>query len=297
MKPCLLAVSLLTVQGGPAFARDEKAEAVAKQKTAAEANLAKAGLAKMTHAETDDLLVYSPLPESKNKTLAELAQKTFQLARTTLKFESGEKLWPGKLTLIALSDPAPFGNFIRLVEMRRPDKGVSYSIAIRGDEPYAIDSVEPGEKHSDAEFAADAAALVGGALLKKKAGSGAELPEWLMFGFGRATVVRADGSTSRLSGHRAKARTAVLGTKTRPSLVRLADIWSGQKTKDSDLVAASFVEFLAFGPPAEKFPAFVSAFRVSDERPMPTVQTALADLEWKPDALELEWKQWVLKAK
>jgi hypothetical protein len=181
--------------------------------------------------------------------------------------------------------------------MRRPDKGVSYSIATGGDEPYAINSVEPGERQTDAEIAADAAALVGAALLKKKAGSGAELPEWLLFGFGRTMAVRADGNTARLANHRSKARAAVLGTKSKPSPVRLSDIWSGQKAKDSDLIAASFVEFLAFGPPAEKFPSFVAAFRVSDERPMPTVQTAIADLEWKPDALEIEWKQWVLKSK
>jgi hypothetical protein len=110
-------------------------------------------------------------------------------------------------------------------------------------------------------------------------------------------AVRADGNTARLANHKARVRTAVLGTKARPSIVRPIDVWGGLKTKDSPVIAASFVEYLMFGPDAEKFPKFLAAFKPSDDQPFPSVAAALADLQWSPEALEIGWKQWVARGK
>jgi len=35
----------------------------------------------------------------------------------------------------------------------------------------------------------------------------------------------------------------------------------------------------------------------SDTNAAPTVASALTDLEWSPEALEVGWKQWLLKLK
>jgi len=281
----------------PTAAGADRAGEVKKQKVAAEANGRKAGLVGLTHVETDDLRVYAAVPDGKAKPLAEALQKTFELGRTTLKFAPDEKSWPGKLTAFVLTDPVQFTNYVRLVEQRRPDKGVAYAINVRGDQPYVISSVEPGGRATDAELTAEAAAVVGAAVLTRKAGPGADVPEWLALGFGRAAAVRADGNPTRLAAYRSRARAAVLGTKTKPAGARPIDVWGGLKTKDSPVIAASFVEYLAFGPEAEKFPKFVTAFKPGDNMLTPTPEAALADAGWKPEALEIGWKQWVAKQK
>lgn len=292
----LLTACCLALLTPPAPARDDRAGEVKKEKDAVAARLTKAGLPTLAPVETDDLLVYAAVPDAKARPLADGVQKTYQLARTALKFEPAETLWPGKLSVIVITDPAQFTAFVRQVEQRRPEKGVFTSMDLRGDVPYVIDSVEVGERATDAEIRADAAAAVASAVLSKKAGTGASLPDWLLGGFGRMIAARAEGP-AKLTTFHTKTKSAVLGTRSRPVLVRAADVWGGQKGKDGDLVAASFVEFLVFGPEADKFPKILSALKPSDTQPMPTMAAALADLEWRPEVLDLAWKQWVSKQK
>lgn len=277
------------------FLATARADDLATQKAAAEANIKKAGLTSLTSVETDDLLIYAGVPPAKAKSLADALQKTSALSRTTLKFAADEQPWPGKLTVYVLTDAAQFTNFVRLVEQRRPDKGIYYSINVRGDVPYVVHSVTPGERVSDAELMSDAAALVGAAVVNRKAGAGTVLPEWLSLGFGRTIAIRSDSNPTRLSNYRSRARAAVLGTRTRPAGARLADVWGGIRTKDTPVITASLVEYLAFGPEAEKFSRFLAAFQPSDENPEPSAESALAALEWQPEALELGWKQWVAR--
>src|SRR5688572_16785753 len=214
-------------------ARGDRADEVKKQKSAAAANAEKAGLVGLSAAETEGLLVYAAVPETTARTLAETLQKTYQLCRTTLKFAADEKPWPGKLTVYVLTDAAQFTNFVRRIEQRRPDKGVTYTLSLRGDFPYAVYSVGAGERVSDADVTAEAAAVVGAAVLNRKAGAGADVPEWLELGFGRAAAVRADGNPARLASYKVRVRGAVLGTKAKPALVSPVDVWRGVATRDS----------------------------------------------------------------
>jgi hypothetical protein len=69
------------------------------------------------------------------------------------------------------------------------------------------------------------------------------------------------------------------------------------KTKDSPFAAASLVEFMAFGHEAEKFPKFVASFKPDDNGLTPSPEAILTDLGWRPEALEVAWKQWVAKQK
>jgi hypothetical protein len=196
-----------------------------------------------------------------------------------------------------LTDSVQFTNFVRRVEQRRPDKDATYTLKLRGDFTYVVYSVAAGERVTDADLTTESAAVVGAAVLNRKAGAGADVPEWLELGFGRAVAARADGNPTRLSSYRARVRAAVLGTKSKPALVSPVDVWRGVATRDSPTVAASLAEYLAFGPEADKFPKLLAALKPSDDRPSPTVETAFADLEWRPEALELGWKQWVAKQK
>ena len=283
--------------GGVALADDPKAD-VERQKTTIAANLKKAGLENLAFAETNDLLVYTAVPEAKSKAFAEAVQKVYATARKELKVEEKDKPWPGKLAVIAIAEPKQFGNYVRVVEQRRPEKGVNSSTNIRSDTPYVIDSVDLGEKLNEAELLADVATMVAAAVLNKKAGTGvgtARLPEWVQVGFGRSMIARS-GDPAKLAAFRARYKAAVLGTK-KGTPPRLYDVWSGAKTKDSDLVAASFVEYLLYGPEPAKFLQFAQAFKPTDNMPAPGVEGVLTMLEWTTDGLEPTWRAWVSKVK
>lgn len=281
----------LAVMSAAATAEDQT---IAAQKERARANMKKSGVEKSASVETADLLVFAAVPDAKAKPLADAVQKAFAYTKSVLKFEDSEALWPGKLTVYVFPGRASYAAFVRAVEQRQPEKGVWYAINPRADPPYVTVGGELGERTTDAEVQADAAAVVAAALLTRKAG--AALPEWLLLGFGRAMYSRTEGG-AKLAAYKARSKAAVLGTKARPVPVRAADVWEGTQSKNRDLIAASLAEYLAVGPEAAKFPKFLAGFKPTEQVESPTVATALEAAEWKPDALETGWKRWVATGK
>ena len=287
-------LALLVGLLGTAAAQDDAA--AAKQKAAVTANLSKAGLKKLATAETKHVQVISSLSEARAKALAEAAQKTFAFAHKALKLD--EMLWPGKLTVVVLGDAREFSSYVRVVTQQRPDSKDWFTINVRGDVPTAAAMLEAGEKAKDAELGATVSTVVAAALLNKKAGTSPTtgvLPEWVQLGFGKLMVAKAAGGAA-LADYRAKSKAAVVGTKSKPSPVRLADVW-GAKNKDSDLVAASVVEYMMYGVEGDKFFAFAAGFKPGETTATPTVESAFEGVEWKMDAFELGWKVWISKQK
>ena len=288
-------VSLVLV--GPLFAQ-ERAEAAKKQKAVAEGKLAAAKI-KAAAAETDDLLVFAMLPEEKAKALSAAMQKTYAVAAKPLKLDPASPPWPGKLSVFVFTEPRQYKTFVLDALKRPPLPRETRALELRGDTPTAIDGVGLGEKPTEAQMTAEVCGLVAAALMSRKAGVGGtipfSLPEWLQTGFGQACYVRFDASGSRLSAHRSKVRS--LYNKTRGQGFTTAAVWGGTASAESELLAASFVEYLAFGPDADKFPAFVEAFKPGETGDAPTVAAVLEALEWKADALEAGWRKWVATGK
>ncbi len=290
-----LPTALALVAGLITGAAAQDDAAVAKQKAAVTANLSKAGLKKVATAETKNVTVISSLSESRTKAIAESSQKTFAFAHKTLKLD--EMLWPGKLTVVVLGDSREFSSYVRVVTQQRPDKDW-FTINVRGDVPTAALVLEAGEKTKDAELGATVSTVVAAALLNKKAGTGPTtgvLPEWLQVGFGKLMVAKATGGPA-LVDYRTKSKAVVVGTKSKPSPVRLASLWS-DKNKDSEIVAASVVEYMMYGVEGDKFFAFAAGFKPSENAAAPTVESAFEAVEWKMDAFELGWKVWISKQK
>lgn len=270
--------------------------AVGKQKAAVTANLSKAGLKKVAVAESKNLQVISSLTESRAKAIAQSAQKIFEFSQKALKLD--DMLWPGKLTLVVLGDPREFTSYVRVVTQSRPDPKDWFTVNVRGDVPTAAVLVEAGEKTKDAEIAAPVSTIVAAALLNKKAGTSpttGTLPEWVQLGFGKLMVAKTAGGAA-LTDYRTKSKALAFGTKSKPSPVRLASVWS-EKTKDSDLVAASVVEYMLYGVEGDKFFAFATAFKPGETMLAPTVESAFEAVEWKMDAFEVGWKIWHSKQK
>lgn len=292
----LLLLIGLTLAAGPARGADDD-KAVEAQKAAATANLTKAGLKKVATVETANLIVVSSLTEAKAKGMADAAQKVFTFARTALKLEEKDAIAPGKLTVVVLGDPREYSSYIRIVTQARPDGKDWFSINTRGDTPTASIVLENGDKLKDAEAQATVSGIVAAALLNKKAGTNSTtgpLPEWVQLGFGKLMVAKAAGGAA-MTDYRTKSKALVTGKA--KTVVRAADVWGGVKFKDSDLAAASLVEYMMYGTEGDKFFQFVAAFKPDETTAAPTVASALAAAEWKPDALEVGWKIWASKQK
>jgi hypothetical protein len=275
---------LLAAQTAPA--QDAKAKAAANLKTA--------GVGKAAVVETDHFVVATTLPGEKAKALGEVLDKVVPVARKGAQLEAKEQPWKGKLTVYYLPDGPDFKGFVRAVLMDQP-AGAHY--ALRADDPFVVDPAEVPAKATEADQFAAAAAVVAGGVLRGKAGTAA-VPDWLADGFGRAAAARADGVMSkRYLAYKASARALALGPKgaAPPSA---AGLWAETKPASAELLAASFADYLAFGPGAANFPKLVSAFRPDENGNVAGVPQALEAAGWKDlGMLDAAWRKWAATGK
>lgn len=293
--PVVVAVMIAaTVLPGSPAAGQEKKAAVASQKEIVLANLKKADLAKAAVVETEHFLVAGRLTEDKAKALGALLEKVAPVARKALEYDSKDEVWKGKLAVYFLPESKDFKIFMRSAVMTKPD-GVYYDV--RADAPFVVDPVDvSGDKVTEADQFANAAAVVAGAYLKAK-GSTATMPYWLESGFGRITALRAEGLNSkRFQTYKTQAKSLVTGGKQPPAAI--ADLWGESKAPNSQLLAASLVDYMAYGPGAPNFIKLVYGFRPDENGNVPSVGQAMEAAGWKETGdLEKAWQSWVLKGK
>jgi hypothetical protein len=283
---------------GPAGA-DEKSDAAARQKSAARARLDVAKL-KLTEAETDDLLLYAPVPAERMKSAATTIQKCYGTAARALGYDAKETPWTGKLTVFVVAGSRTYRTFVLDALKKLPDGNELAALELRSDAPFVVVGID-SEKPADSRVATEASIQVAAALASRKAGVGRSaitfgLPAWLRSGFGRAVFLRSDGRGSKQADH--KQQVKALFNRTRGTAFQTAAVWGDAVNPQSELLTVSLVEYLAFGPAAEKFPALLAGFKPADEdAPAPTISTVLASLEWKVEDLEAGWRKWVLTGK
>ncbi|MFM8271536.1 MAG: hypothetical protein ACKODX_04295 [Gemmata sp.] len=293
---CAALVAALALDApGPALAQDK--EAVAKAKEAALANLKKAGVAKPTVVETDNYLIVGSLSEDKAKALGAALEKTTELTRKALKYDAKDFPWKGKLVVYFVPDDAEFKALMRRA-FQQPPEGVYADIRV--DPPVLVDPVNVPGKPTDADLYASTAARLSGEYLKAKILGRESVPEWLRNGFGRATAIRAEGTSSkRYQAYRSQAKSAVLGAKGgKPPA--MSEIWGESKITNGDVLAASFAEYLAYGPGAAKFSMFLDALKPGENNASPTTPQALDAAGWKDKdlmKLESDWRRYVQTGK
>jgi hypothetical protein len=300
-----LAVLAALLAGAPAGRADENDEVAARQKATAEENWQKLDLKKPPGtAETAHIILFGELPEARAKVLADSLEKQYGLAGKALKFNDKEaRPWPGKLTVYVFSDRATFNSFVRNVDKGSP-RGETAMVAVGGDTPHVAAGPPAGADprptrppsgdvfsrtllglNPSAEL--QAGYLVSEALLSKKAGAGAEIPEYLRAGFSRATAYRAAFPPASLPVRRGNATWAALvGGRL------AATIWSVELPPQEQLLFGShLMDFLAYGPGMSKFPDFVTAFRVEVGRTK-TLKEALESAKITELDLEKGWLKW-----
>ena len=273
---------------------DDAADALAKQQSAVKANL-KAGKVTLATAETADLIVSAPYPPERVTKLAAEVQKTYAAALKTLKYEAKEDPVAGKLAVYVLTDPKAHKIFLLQAFKRAPRANAAIEMDLRGDTPQVVVSAGADAKPTEAISTALASRAVAAALLNVKAGTtteGAGLPTWLEAGFGDAVALRAEGNASKLAAHAVKVK--ALAQKSRGAALQLKVAYGETPLAEGELVTASLVEYLAFGPDAAKFPAFLDGLKSVEGAEAPTAWVALTVAGWDATTIEAGWLRWVL---
>jgi hypothetical protein len=276
----LAALGLLSFE---APAQDAK-EDLAKQKAVAAANLKKAGFARPTIVESRHFIVASTVSETKARALGTAFDRVVPIARKALKFDEKDEAWKGKLAIYYLPEGSDFNTFVRSVLVTQP-KGVQFSLD--SDEPLIVDPAEGPANSPENDLIANAAAVVASAYLKARV-SGAELPEWILGGFGRVTAMRAEGlSARRYVAYRSVAR-SLANKGAKPT-----DLWSESPPSSADVLANSLAEYLVYGPGAANFSKLIVGLKNDEDGNPPNVQGAFEAAGWKDLAmLDIAWRKW-----
>ncbi len=267
-------------------AEDPKAK-VAEQKKKAEANWETAGGGEFAHLETKHLLLFaSKALEKQLPAIGAVLEKQFDQAWKALQFEDKKDDLPGKVTVYLFGSREPFTAFVRRVEKRRVMQEDEGTFSASDDDLHA--AAGPPRKGG---FPPEAMAgeQVAGLLMARKAGKNTPLPSWLLSGFGRATYCRASPGLKAVIEDRKQA--AKLSRSRSP-----ADVWNGTAdATEMDTLAGSLVDFLAFGPLADKFPSFVVGFQPGENMDSRTAAQAMESAGLKGDVIDKAWKRWVVR--
>ena len=292
----LFAVAVAVAGSALAGRADDAADALVKQQQAVKANI-KAGKVTLATAETADLIVSAPYPAERVAKVAADVQKAYTAALKALKYEVKDDPIPGKLAVYVITDPKAHKIFLLQALKRSPRGKEAVDVQLRGETPQIVISAGADEKPTEAGVTAQASRAVA-ALLNVKAGTttdDAGLPGWLETGFGTAVALRVDGNAAKLAAHRGKVR--ALAQKSQGQALQLKAVYGDVVSPDADLIVTSFVEYLVFGPVAEKFPAILTALKPGEGNETPTIWTALTAADWKTEAVEANWRRWVLTGK
>ncbi len=282
---CTLSLSLIIVSSSQA---DERSDMVAKQRTTALTVMKKCDVPTPTIAETDDLLICGEFPEAKLKTMGEPAQKNYTATLKALKFEMTDNPPKGKVALFFFPSRKQYAAFVGEVVNDRLERDERAHVDARGNDPYVAISVLPGKEPTD--LVEEAAYQISVALLQAKAGA-LKLPQWMEEGFARAMRIRSN--PTKYANDRANMRRLA----SRTSMYKASDVWMPGNDKDKPLLAASLMEYFAFGPQAAKLSKLLAGFRPGENDQKPTVDMALKDAEYDVEKLDASWKKWVATGK
>ena len=280
----MLAVGLCSTCAVLARADDDRAKAVANQKTAAEAACKAMELPDPAHVETKHLLIYAPKAmEKRMKGIGAQLEKYYETAARTLALK--EDAHPGKVTVYLFAEKESLASFIRRVEKRRP-RGVESGSYLADDESLHVVAV-PGAGKGTIPVELHAGEMVATLLLQRKAGVRTELPEWLTAGFGRATSYRATTGQKFVAEDRKQQR---LLMKKREA----ADVWDGKvDAGEAEVMQASVAEMVGYGLGTARLAKFLKGFEPGENVEGKTMAQAMEAANLTADQLNKHWKKFV----
>jgi hypothetical protein len=312
MKPttrygCLALALLLTLAAGPLFAQTEKDKLgkdkpapqsppeakpdpakVAKQKAASAANWKRIVEEEPKQTETDHLIILAPAATKNIAEVGAYLEKAYAQAAGALK-PTPEEMWPGKLTIYLVAERSQYKSAMRSVIRKQAEEDDRGGFQIEGEAPAAVGG--PPVNARDLKIEQEAANQIAQALLAQKAKT--RPPEWLVAGFGRATLLRVSPAAVYA---REKQVALILVLKQKRTA---RDVYSGSEAilaPEAAVLRGMLVYFLAYSGATQKFPEFVTGFRIRDKKmPNPTTETALTRADVTPERLEAGWRAWLAR--
>lgn len=275
-------------------AADDPAEVVKKQKEKAAA-YCKRVLPDGTflHVETPNILLYGSksLPEEKLKAWGDLLEEQLGLLRKAFALDDKKTLWPGKLAVFFFDEKRTFASFIRQIEQRRPESEELSSFLQEDDLAHIAACTTPGKQ--DPSIEAQVCEQLVTAVFNKVVGENSGVPGWVLPGLIQATVWRtAPNDLARKQRDLDRKKLAFLVTTRRPPR-SAKELWNGGlEGEELALLRGSIVEFLAYGPDAQKFPDFLKAFR-PEEGKTKSIDDGLAAVRSFQDKFDRGWANWV----
>src|SRR5262249_54949045 len=158
---------------------------VVKQKAAAEGNWKRIVEEAPQQLESAHLLILAPKATKNLTDIAAYLEKAYGQAAKALKLAPGES-WPGKFTVYLVEDRGQYKSCMRSVIRKQAEEDDRGGFQVEGDFPSAV--AAPPANALDLKVEQEAANQIAQAALAQKAKT--RLPEWLVLGFGRATVLR-----------------------------------------------------------------------------------------------------------
>jgi hypothetical protein len=280
----VLLISSRVLQGDDTKA-DPKIEA---QKKAAKENWALLEAGDPAHHETDHLLIFATRSqEPRLKEFGAMLEKYFTVAEKVLQLDPKKEMWPGKLTVYFFAERDEFTAFIRRVERRRLEGDETSTHTVEGDFPRVVTGPPRSKQLANLEtYAAEELAAV---LLQRKAGPKVILPDWLKYGFGRATTWRIAPREPATVSARKEAIELVFKKQR-----SVQQIWGGGlEPEEAAVLRPTLADLLAYGPGMSRFPAFVAGFRPTDGQDQRSAEAALQAAGIKVENLAKVWPDFV----
>jgi len=260
---------------------------IPKQKEQLRSYFTQVKIPNITVLETPHFFLASTLEENKLRPMTATLEKLVSVVRSPLGLAPGEVPWKGKLAICYLPEPRDFRTFVREILQQQPER-VHY--VLDGDTPLLVTSGQAVGAATEAERQQVVLTQVAQAFLQAKLPRAAQLPFWLTGGFGRVCLWRAEGLKSpRYTQYRKQVVQLIRENRLKPS-----DLFSQELPERPGVrvLAESFVEFLAFGPQADKFPTLLSSLRPDENGQVPGVAAVLERLGLPLGPLEQEWRDW-----
>lgn len=206
--------------------------------------------------------------------------------------EGKKPMWVGKLAIYLFEDRRDYNSFVRGVLKKRPQDVGTGAYSLRTEEAF-VTATKPTSKDEASIDVSTAEQLVT-AIFQKFAGESNGIPEWFTQGFVTATMWRA-ANTEALKKKAEAERKKALALLSKKGARSSKDLFAGTITgEELYLIRASLLEYLAFGPDAEKFPILVKAFKAEmpNAGPKP-IDAVLATVKLYPEKLDRMWSNWV----
>jgi len=236
-------------------------------------------------AESAHFIVLSSSPHTamQVKNLAATLERALTLARKPLRYEPQDEVWPGKAGVYLLDEPEQLHTFMLAVAKKRPDPDSLGVASLRRDFPFVAGC--GGTEKYDPNAADQVVEQLAAAMLTSKVGRDA--PDWVVSGFGRATVWHASPAAISTRSQRALARKLLAAGRSAD------DVWSGKLSAfEAGPLQASLVDFLAYGLGPQKFTALAEAFRPERPRQQKTAAEAFRAAGLDPTGINRVWHAW-----